>query len=143
MRRTWGLSQVRAPTTWGADWDCFGTADRCHHTLYPCPRCNLEILIITLFFLSIILLLISVYLYCCLVYLLDLFLTRCLSLYSFSLKYIIVWIHSFVISDTIWLVIYSAFKVSWNTWDFHGLSRLQTFLLHLISIVSTWLKLLQ
>ena len=25
------------PTTWGADWDYFGTADRCRHTLYPCP----------------------------------------------------------------------------------------------------------
>jgi len=29
------------PTTWGADWDYFGTADRCRHTLYPCP-CRLQ-----------------------------------------------------------------------------------------------------
>ena len=24
------------PTIWGTDWDYSGTADRCHHTLYPC-----------------------------------------------------------------------------------------------------------
>ena len=29
------------PTTWGADWDYFGAADRRRHTLYPCP-CRLE-----------------------------------------------------------------------------------------------------
>jgi len=34
-RKQWGLGQAIAPTTWGADWYYFGTANRWHHALYP------------------------------------------------------------------------------------------------------------
>ena len=36
------------PTTWGADWDYFGAADHCRHTLYPCPCWLQEASIITI-----------------------------------------------------------------------------------------------
>jgi len=47
-RRKWGLDQDIMPTTWGADWDYFGTADRCRHTLYPCPCWLQEASIVTI-----------------------------------------------------------------------------------------------
>ena len=36
------------PTTWGTDWDYFGTADHCHHTLYPYPCWFQEASIVTI-----------------------------------------------------------------------------------------------
>ena len=47
MRQQKGRNEVVAPTTWGADWDYFGAADCCHHTLCPHPCCLQEALIIT------------------------------------------------------------------------------------------------
>jgi len=36
------------PTTWGADWDYFGAADRRRHTLCPCPCIPEEASIVTI-----------------------------------------------------------------------------------------------
>ena len=47
-RKRWGLGQDIMPTTWGTDWDYYGAADHCHHTLYPCPCWLQEVLIITI-----------------------------------------------------------------------------------------------
>ena len=46
-RRKWGLGEDVAPTTWGADWYYYGAANRCRHTLYPCPCWLQEVSIIT------------------------------------------------------------------------------------------------
>ena len=43
----WGESEDRVPTTWGADWDYFGTADHVIITLGPSPHCILEVLLVT------------------------------------------------------------------------------------------------
>jgi len=50
MRQQEGRNEVVAPTTWGADWDYFGAADHCCHTLCPCPCCLQEALIVTTMF---------------------------------------------------------------------------------------------
>ena len=47
MRKQQGVSKATTPTTWGADWDYFGTADRCRHTLDPSPCCIQEVSIVT------------------------------------------------------------------------------------------------
>jgi len=44
--RQWESSKNRAPTTWGADWDYFSTADCVIITLCPSPCCIQEVLII-------------------------------------------------------------------------------------------------
>jgi len=43
----WGPSKDRAPTTWDADWDYFGTANHIVITLYPSLCCIQEALIVT------------------------------------------------------------------------------------------------
>ena len=45
---TWGASEVGAPTTWGADWDYYGTANYIIITLCSTPYCILKILIVTM-----------------------------------------------------------------------------------------------
>ena len=47
VRRKWGPGKVVAPTIWGADWDYFCVANCCCHTLYSCPCCLQETLIVT------------------------------------------------------------------------------------------------
>ena len=42
-------SKDRASTTWGTDWDYFGTANHIIITLYPSPCCIQETLIVKLF----------------------------------------------------------------------------------------------
>ena len=48
VRRKWGLGQDIMPTTWGTDWDYYGAADHCRHTLYPCPCWLQEASIVTI-----------------------------------------------------------------------------------------------
>ena len=50
----WKLSKNRAPTTWGANWDYFGTADHVIIILYPSPYCIHEVSIITIYDLTLI-----------------------------------------------------------------------------------------
>jgi len=47
-RKQWGLGQAVTPTTWGADWYYFGTADRWYHTLYPCLCYILKVSVVTI-----------------------------------------------------------------------------------------------
>ena len=47
IRRKWELGQDIMSTIWGANWDYYGTADRCRHTLYSCPCWLQEVSIVT------------------------------------------------------------------------------------------------
>jgi len=44
---TWGESEDKVPTIWGADWNCFSAANHVVITLDPSPCCILEVSIVT------------------------------------------------------------------------------------------------
>ena len=52
MRQQRGRNEIVVPTTWGADWDYFSTADHHCHTLCPYPCCLQEVSIITRLYLG-------------------------------------------------------------------------------------------
>ena len=75
-----------------------------------------------------------------LLYSLNLFLIECLPSCLFSQICGIMWNHSLVISNTILSVLCLVYEVLWSTWDFHDLSKLQTFLWCPTDIVSILLE---